>query len=396
MTTKKKKKKSILKSRFYQVYFVVVAVALVAIAIGTVWLRGLLADYESAQPVHAAQEVARLFETGDYQRLYDLDTSAEQIAGGDKAFYLESMEEITSGKSVEWSDAFSTDEDVRKYNVTLDGDKFASFTLVPSGQTTRRGYKLWKLGEVTTYVTRQEPEPTPEPEPEPTETEAEPDAEPTPTPEPVELYECRVTVPSGCSVTVDGVALDDQNAQIAAGHLFEDGFLPEDVENPATTVYVYHSENENPSVEVADETGAVVTPKADAQRERTWTCPMKEDEALKQQYGEAAYKLGQRIAKFMSKDANKNAIMKVCLKNSPARAIFDNLSNTFATPHTSSSFKNQEVTEFYKLSDTCFTCRVSFDYVLKTKAGDRVFPTAYTFCVVNQNGKGGLYNLQIY
>ena len=149
-------------------------------------------------------------------------------------------------------------------------------------------------------------------------------------------------------------------------------------------------------MEVADETGAAVTPKADAKRERVWTCPMKEDEELKQQYGEAAYKLGQRIAKFMSKDANKNAIMKVCLKNSPARAIFDNLSNTFATPHTSSSFKNQEVTEFYKLSDTCFTCRVSFDYVLKTKAGDRVFPTAYTFCVVNQNGKGGLYNLQIY
>ena len=55
MTTKKKKQKSILKSRFYQVYFAVVAVLLIAIFVGTGWLRGVLADYESAQPVYAAE-----------------------------------------------------------------------------------------------------------------------------------------------------------------------------------------------------------------------------------------------------------------------------------------------------------------------------------------------------
>ena len=392
MTTKKKKKKSILKSRFYQVYFAVVAVLLIAIFVGTGWLRGVLADYESAQPVYAAEEVAKLFEDGDYQRIYDLDTSAEQIAGGDKAFYLESMAEITAGKSVEWSEAFSTEKDIHKYNVTLDGDRFASFTLVPSGKTTPKGNPLWTLGDVTTYVTRQEPDPVEE-TPEPTEA---PEAEPEPTPEPAQLYECRVTVPTGYSVTVDGVALSEDNAQLIPGHLFEDGFLPEDVENPATTAFVYNSTNEHPAVAAADESGAAVTLKADADRERMWSCGPKEDEELKQKYGNAAYKLGQRIAKFMSKDAGKGGITKLCLKNSPARAIFNNLSNTFATPHTSSSFKNQEITEFYRLSDTCFTCRVSFDYVLKTKAGDRIFPTAYTFCVVSKSGKGGLYNLKVY
>ena len=392
----KKKRKSILKSRFYRVYFVVVAVALVAIAIGTVWLRGVLKDYESAQPVYVARDVARMFEERDYKRLYALDTSARQIADGDEAFYLESMADITAGKTVEWSEAFSTDDDVRKYNVTLDGDKFATFTLVPSGEKTARGNRLWKLGEVTTLVTRQESAPVEETpaEPEPTEAvEAQPEA--TPEPE-VEMYECRITAPDGYTVSVDDAVLSEANAQVSASALFEDGFLPEGVENPVMNTYVYSSPRKIPTVTVTDATGAPVTAQPDIDKLRVWNCGLTEDAALKEQYGQAAYSLGKSIAKFMSKDGNKRGITKLCLKDSPARAIFDNLANDFATPHTSYDFRNPDVTEFYRLSDTCFTCRVSFDYVLFTKDGERVFPTAYTFCLVSQGGKGGLYNLQIY
>ena len=43
---KHRKKKGLLSSRFYRIYFAVVAVAVVAIAIGLMWLRGAVADYE--------------------------------------------------------------------------------------------------------------------------------------------------------------------------------------------------------------------------------------------------------------------------------------------------------------------------------------------------------------
>ena len=76
---KKKKKKSILKSRFYQIYFVLVALALVAIGIGTAVLTNNLRDYESAQPVYVAERVAALFEDGDYERIYLVDTSAKAM-----------------------------------------------------------------------------------------------------------------------------------------------------------------------------------------------------------------------------------------------------------------------------------------------------------------------------
>ena len=394
MASKSKKKKSILRSRFYQIYFIVVAVMLIAIFIGTLWLKGLLADYESAQPVYVAENVARMFEAGDYDALYAVDTSAAEISGGDAAFYTRSMAEIAAGKVVEWSEAFSTDEDVRRYNVTLDGDKFASFTLVPSGEKTPRGNRLWKLGDVTTYVTLSEPEPEPESEPEPEETPA-PTAEPLPLGD-GEAYECRITVPSGYAVTVEGVRISDENAQIVPGFMFEDGFLPEDVQNPMTTQYVFSVGSASPAIEVTDENGAAVTPVPDPEKERTWTCSIPEDEALKSQYSENAYQLGQKIAKFMSKDGSKKGITRLCLRGSPAWTIFDNLSNRYATPHNGVDFRNPQVTEFYRLSDTCFTCRVSFDYVLNTADGERVYPTAYTFCIYSKDGKAGLYNMQIY
>ena len=198
--SRKKKKKSIWRSKFYRVYFVLVGLALVAIVVGTFWLRGVLADYESAQPKYVAQDVAKLFENADYESIYNYDTSAVQFEGGDKALYLDNLKQLTAGKRVEWDTAFSTNKDERKYNVRLDGERFATFTLVPSGQTSAQGNRLWKLGYITTLVALQQA--TPEPEP-----------EATPEPEvPEVVYTCRITAPAGYTVTVDGEALSADNA----------------------------------------------------------------------------------------------------------------------------------------------------------------------------------------
>ena len=379
----RKKKRGIWNSTFYRVYFALVAIALLAIILGTMWLRGVLEDYESAQPKYVAEGVGRLFESADYDAIYNVDTSAAQFAGGDEALYLDNLRQLTAGRRVEWTPAFSANKDERRYNVTVDGERFATFTLVPSGQTTPKGNALWKLGSVTTLVELQQA--TPEPEP-----------EPTPEPEPAVKYACRVTVPQGYAVTVDGEALTADNATTEEKPLFEADFLPPGVKNPALVEYRYDAASENPQVEIADETGAPVEAELVEGRERTWSCPMKSDEAYSDQYGKAAIALGKQVAKFMNKDARKKAIERACAKGSPAEAIFDNLSNTYATPHWGIDFKDEAVSEFYVLADDCFTCRVSFDTVLKTEKGEAVYPTAYTFCVINDGGEGKLWNIKVY
>ena len=368
--SRKKKKKSIWRSKFYRVYFVLVGLALVAIVVGTFWLRGVLADYESAQPKYVAQDVAKLFENADYESIYNYDTSAVQFEGGDKALYLDNLKQLTAGKRVEWDTAFSTNKDERKYNVRLDGERFATFTLVPSGQTSAQGNRLWKLGYITTLVALQQA--TPEPEP-----------------APFILRHCR-------NVTVDGKALSADNATTSEKALFEADFLPPGVTNPTLVEYLYDAATEAPQIQVTDDAGAPVPVEAVEGKELTWSCSMKSDEAYSQQYGNAAIALAKQVAKFMNKDAKKKAIERVCAKGSPAEEIFDNLSNTFATPHRGISFKDEAVSEFCVLADDCFTCRVSFDTTLKTEKGDAVYPTAYTFCVIKEGDNGRLWNIKVY
>ena len=372
-----KKKKSIIHSRFYQVYFGVVLLIVLAMCAGRVWLNGVLVDYEAAQPVYVAEEVAALFENADYERIYTLDTSAAQIAGGDRDFYLESMQAITNGRDIGWSEAFSADQDEQRYNVTLDGEKFATFTLVPSGQTTGHGNRLWKLGSITTNVQIEEaPEETPAP---------------TATPAPTGLT-CFIRVPTGYAVTVDGVALSEANASVTTTGVVPDGFLPSSVTPLTYTRYTYTAQGDAPVVAAKDANG--VEQELTLANGNSWSCDMPGDETFQKNYSDAAMSLAKRIALITVRDASVDSIKRYCANNSPARKIFDNYSNRWATPHSKTAFRNVEVSQFYVHSDKCFTCHVKFDFVLKTSSGNQTYPTEYTFCVVQQGG-GKLYNLMM-
>ena len=194
MAKKRRKKKSILHSTFYRVYFAVVLLCLIGIGVGAHWLSGLLADYESAQPSHVAETAARMFENEDFETIFSYDTSAPELAGGDEAYYIDSMREIANGKDVSWIEAYSPNSDEKRYNVRLDGENFAEISLIPSGQTSKHGYTIWTLGSITTFVTMSEEQ-------------SEPEAEPQPVEEVPAGIPCRVTVPSEFAVTVDGAAL---------------------------------------------------------------------------------------------------------------------------------------------------------------------------------------------
>lgn len=373
MEKKKQKKRQsagLMSSRFYRIYFAAVGVTLVLIAMGLIWLRGVVKDYEIAQPVHAAEEVAALFETSDYDRLYTLDTSAEQLSGGDKDLYVKSLTELTAGRKIEWREAYSSDADVHRYNVTLEGEKLATFTLVPSGSTTGHGNTLWKLGEVTTFVAMAG-------------TEAAGD---------LSVAPYRVSAPADYRVTVDGRVLGEKDVLTAGEAIFPEGFLPSDVSAPTMTEYAFFSESDAPSVTATDAQGTEAEVVFDG--ENRWTCPLKQDEAFAEQYSEAITALALRIAKYTVKDLSRSAVLKNVASDSPAETTLKKFSNDWAPPHKTATMTDAKVSDFYVLSDDCFTCHVEFTFTLRTRRGnDYVYPTAYTFCVVKRKGTGKLYNL---
>ena len=371
--SKKKKKKSLLDSRFYRVYFTVVAGALVLILVGTVWLMSYLRDLESAEPIYVARDVAALFENRDYENLYRMDGAAQVMESRD--FYVENMRQIAGDREVAWSEVFDENADEHRYAVTLDGERFATFTLVPNGQTNRRGHRLWTLGTLVTNVVVAEPEPTPEPTPAP----------------PVAVTQVRVTAPRGYPVTVDGVILNAENSTVTEKPLYEDDFLPDNLVAPVMVTYDYAAPAENPQVSAADGNGGAVS--LTLGENGAYSCALAEDVNLKNQYSEAVYSLAQKIAKYTSKDGSQGAILKYCAKNSPAQEKFKNLSNQYATPHSQIAFQNESTGEFYPMGDGCFTCRVSFDYLMKTSDGVRTDPTVYIFCITTSGGEAKLYNL---
>lgn len=367
---RKKKQRGLLASRFYQIYFAVVAVALIAIAIGLVWLRGAVSDYEIAQPVHAAEEVAALFEEGDYDRLYDLDTSAKDISGGDRDLYVQSMTELTDDGDIAWSQAFSGNPDEMKYTVTLDGDKLATFTLVPSGQTTSHGNRLWKLGTVTTHVAVEG-------------TEAAGD---------LSVAPYRVKAPEGYVVTVNGRTLTDADALSTGEAVYPEGFLPSGVTAPTMTEYAFFSDEGSPVLTAVDPSGAEAAVEPDG--DNRWLCPLKEDTEFAKQFSSAVMALAERVAKYTVKDLSRNGVMKDVASGSPAESILKKFSNDWAPPHKTATVTDAKVTDFHVLSDDCFTCHVEFTFTLRTRRGnDYVYPTSYTFCIVKQKGAGKLYNI---
>ena len=386
MAKKRRRRKSIWKSTFYRVYFALVVLGVIGIIIGTRYLNGVLADYEAAQPVYAAETAAQLFENADYDTIYDYDTSAAEIAEGDREFYVESMREIAAGKEVEWKASYASSDDEKLYNVTLGGEKFAEITLVPSGEVTSHGNRYWTLGSVTTFVTLGEQEPIEEePIEEPVE---EVEEEPAGTP-------YHITVPSTSKVTVGGVELTEDDVSTPNIPAVATGMLPEGIPIPTFTEYVYYSETGAPQFEVTDENGNAQTPTESG--ENAWSCPLPETPGLKELIESGTVNVAQQLARLSAKTISKDQMRRYCAKNSPARYNIDNFDDSTGKNRKPESFQNIQSSNYYQYADGCFSCHVSFDYISKfTAEVIKTYPTAFTLYFIWEDGGAKLYSFTLF
>ena len=389
MAKRRRKKKSILYSIFYRVYFALVVVGVFGIIFGMNYLYGLLADYESAQPTHVAETAARLFENADYDTIYEYDTSAADVADGDKDFYLESMHTIADGQNVTWSAAYSPSEDEKRYNVLLADEKFAEISLVPSGRVTDHGYRIWRLGSVTTYVTMGEQE-VPEEEEEIEEPIIEEEVEEVPA-----GFDCRITVPSESTVVVNGARLTAQDAVNTDIPTASAELLPEKVPSPTMTEYQFYSETETPEIAVTDKYGNPQTPVAEG--DHSWSCPLPETPGLKEKYEKAAVNVAQQLAKLSARTITREKMLGYCASNSPARSSVSKYDTSVGYSSKAGKFENIVTSDYYQYSDDCFSCHVSFDYISRFSSQvSKSYSTAFTLYFIRQGGKGKLYNFTFY
>lgn len=345
------------------------------IALGANYLNGVLEDYESAQPKYVAQQAARLFERGDYEAIFGLDASMQDVPEEDRAYYIGQLEALAAGREVSWTEAYSGNEDERRYRVSLDGEKFAEFTLVPSGAQTKRGNRLWTLGSVTTSVRIEAPQVV----------------EPEPTPAPA--IACSITVPSSFTVTVDGRVLDANDVVEDGIPIVPAGMLPSDVTAPAMVRYAFPSESGVPDIRVTDRQGNVQNPAQDG--EHNWRCELPQNPELEALYGESALEVAKRIAKYSTREVSQDSVLKKCAKGSPAYESIKSFDSSLGKKPKSSTFENVAVSDFYLYSEDCFSCRVSFDYIPRFGKESKTYPTAYTLYFIRQGDSGKLYSFSL-
>lgn len=374
---RRRSRKNILHSRFYQIYFILLILCVAGVALGMRYLNGVLADYESAQPRYVAQQAAQLFERGDYEAIFGLDSSMQDVDEADRPYYIDQLRSLAAGKEVSWTEAYSADDNERRYRVSLDGEKFAEFTLVPSGAQTEHGNRLWTLGSITTSVRIEEPQ----------------IVEPEPTPTPIPAITCSITVPSSFSVTVDGRRLDANDVVEAGIPIVPAGMLPESVEVPTMIRYAFLSETGAPDIQLTDGQGNAQTPVEDG--EHSWRCDLPQNPELAAQFGNNVLQVAQRIAKYSTREVSQNSVLKQCAKDSPAYESINSFDSSLGKKPNSSSFENVVVSDFYLYSQDCFSCRVSFDYIPRFGKETKTYPTAYTLYFIRQGSSGKLYSFSL-
>lgn len=355
----KRKKKSIFKSWFYRIYFLLIILCVIGICIGMRVLSGVMSEYEATRPVHAAEQVAELFEQRNFAGIYPYDAAAAKYAAGESAKYAEFMNGYAQGKTLTWQEAYSGKDDEKKYSVLLDGEKLGTFTLVPSGETSPHGYDYWKLDSVETGVL------------------------------PVTRY--TVTAPADSAVTVDGRALTEADALETNIKTSCAGMLPPDVPEATLTQYYADVCFDAPAISVTDRYGAAQELTQDG--EHAFSCGVPENESLKSLCEENVLAVAKKLANFTSEDLSQNKMLKYVVKNSPAYKTVKEFDNQWCPSHTGYEFQDVQTSDYYDYSDACFSCRVAFKYVIHySKAEDNVYDTAYTLYFYKQDGSFRLYN----
>ena len=355
----KRKKKSIFKSWYYRIYFVLILLCVIGILIGMRVLNGVMEEYEATRPVHAAEEVADIFERRDFASIFPYDTTAAQYAAGQSAQYVDFMNGFAQGKTLTWREAYSGEENEKKYSVLLDDEKFATFKLVTTGETSAHGYNTWKLDSVETNAL------------------------------PVTRY--TITAPADSTVTVDGRTLTEADALETGIKTACAGMLPPDVPEATCTQYFADVCFGEPAISVTDRFGAAQELTQDDAH--AFSCAIPENESLKPLCEQNVIAIAQKLANFTSEDLSQNKMLKYVHKNSPAYNTIKEFDNQWCPAHVGYEFQDVQTSDYFDYGDACFSCRVSFKYVIHyAKTDDNVYDTAYTLYFYKKDGSFKLYN----
>jgi len=353
-------------SWFYRIYFGLLLLCAVGLVIGLVTLSDVLAEYEQTRPIHTAEEMLARIQQRNWNDIYQIDLSARSLKQETPEQYAQYMQDLTAGKEFTLKSVLTLQENEQQYNVMLDGQKFAEIILEHSGVTTSHNYNKWQLKSLETHA--------------------------------LASTQYTITVPSDSTVQINGIALTQADIVESGIATEASGNLPDGEQAPTMTKYSVNMSFGAPGeFIVTDKNGKQQQVTQDD--ERSWSTTLAwDDDAIKAQCEEEAVKWGRRLAAYTTGDYNKFTLSESCINPSPARTYIRNMENQWAANHSGVDFENIQTYDYYVYSDNCFSCKISFDYIVHyTKnSTDKTYPTKYTMYFQKQGGTFKLYSFTMH
>ena len=321
--------------RFYLIYLGCVAASLAAIFIACAVVRGLLAEYEGAQPKYVAAEVFETyFSPIDYDRLL---SEARYDAGfASPEAVQEYLSSEVGQEELSWSIGSSSDPAELKYIVKAGRKQIGGISLTAGGEKTAHGFRTYHFSHIELSL------------------------------DPAAIPGGVVTIsaPAACTVTVDGTALTAEQQTDTYLDTKALKYYPSGVSGIEYTVYALPELEELPrEVSVTNAYGGQSEVTFDPSASAYFAGPAY-SEALAAEYGPFVTKAVEGYAAYMQRvpGTSFNAIRQYF---DPDSSLYRAISAAgrdlwmVLTP-TGNRFQNVEVGEFYAYGEDIISCHISF------------------------------------
>ena len=332
---------------FYGVYLAVILAFFIGIAVIMGALKDWLISYEAAQPETKSQQVfQQLFADPDWAHIYTLANPDDSESKDEYAAYMQKLVGDDQLTFIETAAGLSGD---RKYIVCRGQDAVAIFTLTPDDKNVET--PDWQLGSVEVFFSRY-------------------------------LSYNIITLP-GCTVTVDGKALDESHI-IRTVATKAEGYLPEGIHGYRLQELQITGLKSEPTIVVTDAQGQTVDMNYD-EATKTYTQVMPELPII----GDTEYSLVLATAKAYSD------FMIAGTNNLPK--YFDTKSTIYKTitggmiirqNYSSYKFEKETISDYYRYSDDLFSAKINLvTKVTRTNGSIKEFEVDSTLIFQKINGK---------
>lgn len=310
------------KSRFYRIYFSVVVLFLILLAVGLVILYGWLRSYEKSQPDTVVNSViTKYLQKGDYKGLRkDLDLTVSEFETDESM--EAALEAALSGKTYSLAHSSFKPEGIdQTFVIKADDEKVLNVYL--------KKHKLGKGYDIDHVELSKSM-----------------------------LKSIDIIAPKGTVLTVNGVTVSDD---LKTDNEFPS--LPSTVDpktlTPTQTAKITGLLSETPTV-TATENGAAAEV---TQNGNIYTVAQTIDKTIGDKVTEAARECAIAYAAYMQKDGPFGAFSKWCDTSTP---FYKNVASTLMFVKDHNGYKNEDmqVTGLTKYSDTLYSCHVSFKHTL--------------------------------